>query len=94
MFNLVLALQGKNCGDIESERGQIDFVALFFPLDQLTVSQDGDLILQFLRRKMECSEELFDSGFASGFDELANRLLQFSQTFCCFKPRRLSELRG
>jgi len=40
---------------------------------------------------MERAEKLFNGSFASGFDEITNRPLQLSQTFCCFKPRGLSE---
>jgi len=76
--NLGPVLQQQSLGEIRSERSQIDFVALFLPFDQLTMSQDGYLILQFLRRKMERAVKLFTCDFASGFNEFTNRPLQLS----------------
>lgn len=76
--NLAPVLKRKSLGDIRSERGQINFVALFLPLDQLTVSKDGYLILQFLRGKMELTEKLFTGDFASGFNEFTDCPLKLS----------------
>ena len=86
-----LGVSSRKLGRNPIKKGaDINSFTLLLSPSQLTVSQVSYSILQLSGRKMERPEKLFNSGFASRFNEFTDRSLQVSQAYCCFKPRHLA----
>jgi hypothetical protein len=77
-----------------SERDQVNLSVFTLPLDQLTVPKNGNLILQFPGRELNCVPEFLKGDFALGLDEFVDRFLLFGQTLRPLKPSQFSKSFG